>query len=186
MTNNPLQLATRKVLNDPRIFRMFPILFNKVEWAKLRKAIQDNDTLLTQQLIKTARDSLNEKLRTERDQNRRRDLESAQTLLNGFEAKIREPSAMLTQVFETLDSFGSLWCYLPNTEDYGKIIEGQSRPTVEHFFLYKIDKAERDREALVALFEVVKELYEQRVEPLQIAFFVRKIKSLNQFVEVLR
>ena len=87
-----------------------------------------------------------------------------------------------------MDSFGPVRCNLPDTEDMGKVIEGYGRPTVEEFLSYKIQKEreQRRQQALVALFEEVRRLYDQHVEPLQIAFFVRKIDSLNQIVEVLR
>jgi len=73
-------------------------------------------------------------------------------------------------------------------EDFGKVVEGHGRPIAEQYFLYKIqkEKDQRRRTALAGLFEVVKGLYDQRVDPLEIAFFVRKIESLTQIVEVLK
>lgn len=71
-------------------------------------------------------------------------------------------------------------------EDYGKVIENHNRSTVEQFFLYKIDKAKAyQKRALRKTLEYLKELHAMNLDTLEIAFFIRKLNSLTQFMEVL-
>ncbi len=188
MTANPLEEATRRVLNDRRIFWMPQELINKAEWVKIREAFSRSDSLVTLKVIAQAKDNLAKKISAEKDPKEKQHLEEARRLLNGLEDQVRKASPTVRQLLEQLESFGPLVCNLPNLEDFGKVIEGHGRPTAEQFFLYKIqkEKDQRRRQALTALFEVLRELYDRRVEPLEIAFFVRKIDSLTQLVEVLK
>lgn len=188
MTANPLEEAMRRVLNDRRIFWMTQELIGKADWAKLRDALSGGDSDTALGVVASAKDSIAKRINAERDPRNRQHVESAQQLLSGLEAKLKQAPSSVTRVLELMDSFGPVRCNLPDTEDMGKVIEGYGRPTVEEFFTYKIQKEgeQRRRQALVALFEEVRRLYDQHVEPLQIAFFIRKIDSLNQLVEVLR
>lgn len=187
MTTDPLEAAIKRVLNDRRIFWMPQELINKVDWARLREAASRADHSVTRQVLINAQNSLKAKIDAERDSEKRQKLEENKVLLEGLSNRIENNSSFATRLLELLESFGPLRCNLPNMEDFGKVIEGHGRPTAEQFFTYKIQK-EKDhhrRQALTALFEVVKELYDCHVEPLEIAFFVRKIDSLTQLVEVL-
>jgi hypothetical protein len=188
MIANPLEKAIYKVINDRRIFTIYPELINKSDWMKLKEAWSKADNNTALQIIEQAKLNLTDKIRLEKDFRKRDELQKAQNLISGFKTKIETAPTNINRLLEQLDCFGPIRCNLPNMEDFGKIIESHGYPTVEHFFLYKIHK-ERDNQrnqALTALFEVVKELYERRVEPLEIAFFVRKIDSLIQFMEVLK
>lgn len=186
MTANPLEEAMRRVINDRRIFWMPQELISKTEWEKLREAVYRSDSDTGRQVLTAAKDALAAKLKVERDQERKRDLEADKALLERLEVHIQADSSR--RLLELLESFGPLRANLPNIEDFGKVIEGHSRPVAEQFFLYKIqkEKDQRQRQALMALFEEVKRLYDQHVEPLEIAFFVRKVDSLTQLVEVLQ
>lgn len=186
MIANPLEEAIRRVINDRRIFWMPQELINKEEWARLKEAAYKSDINTCRQVLTVAKDALAAKLRVERDQKRKRELEADRALLERLEVHIQADSSR--RLLELLESFGPLRANLPNMEDFGKVIEGHSRPVAEQFFLYKIqkEKDQRRRQALMALFEEVKRLYDQHVEPLEIAFFVRKVDSLTQLVEVLQ
>ncbi len=188
MTASPLEEAMRRVLNDRRIFWMPQELIGKADWAKLKDALstEDSDTALG--VVASAKDGLEKKINAERDPTRRQHLEGAQQLLDGLGAKIQQAPSSINRVLDLMESFGPVRCNLPDTEDLGKVIEGYGRPTVEQFFSYKIQKEgnQQRRHALAALYEEVRRLYDQHVEPIEIAFFVRKIDSLNQLVEVLR
>lgn len=187
MTASPLEDAMRRVLNDRRIFWMPQELIGKADWAKLRDALSRDDSDSALGVVASAKDGLVRRINAERDSTKRQHLEGAGQLLDGLGAKIKQAPTSINRVLDMMESFGPVRCNLPDTEDLGKVIEGYGRPTVEQFFSYKIQK-ERDqrRQALAALFEEVRRLYDQHVEPTEIAFFVRKIDSLNQFVEVLR
>lgn len=188
MTANPLEEAMRRVLNDRRIFWMPQMLIGKADWAKLRDALSGGGSATALGVVASAKDSLMKKINEERDSKNQQHLEDADKLLDGLKAKIQQTPSSINRVLDLMDSFGPVRCNLPDTEDMGKVIEGYGRPTVEQFFTYKIQKErdQRRQQALVALFEEVRRLYDGHVEPLQIAFFVRKIDSLNQLVEVLR
>ncbi len=188
MTASPLEDAMRRVLNDRRIFWMPQELIGKAGWATLRNALDRDDSDTALGVVASAKGDIDKRINAERDARRKQHLEDARQLLNGLEAKIKQAPSSINRVLDLMESFGPVRCNLPDTEDMGKVIEGYGRPTVEEFFTYKIQK-ERDQQrqkALVALFEEVRRLYDLHVEPLEIAFFVRKIDSLNQIVEVLR
>lgn len=188
MTVNCLEEAMRRVFNDRRIFGMPRELIGKDNWKKLREAFFNADGSSAMQVIAESKAGFEGKIGLEKDPREKRSLEEAGRLLNGLEVKIKQASPAAGRILGLMDSFGPLRCNLPDMEDYGKVIEGHARATAEQFFLYKIqkDKDHRRRQALAALLEVVIELYDRQVEPLEIAFFVRKIESLEQIVEVLK
>jgi len=188
MTANPLEEAICRVLNDRQIFWMPQELIAKVEWAEVKKSLTQSDRDTALRLIEGCKERIDKKIEAEGDNKKKLNLQEDKKLLVGLEAKIKEDAPSVRQLTQVLESFGSIRCNLPNMEDFGKVIEGYGRPTAEQFFLYKIQKEKdrRRRQALIALFEVVKELYDWRIDPLEIAFFVRKIDSLTQLVEVLK
>lgn len=184
MTTDPLEAAIKRVLNDRRIFWMPQELIGKADWARLHKIYQsDRQTAL--QIVETAKGNLAKMTFPKREFR-----DEAESLLTGLQTKIQQGSQLAKNVLEQLNEFGPLKCNLSKNEleDFGKVIEGHGRPLVEQFFTYKMqkEKDQRRRQALAALFEVVRELYDCHVEPLEIAFFVRKIDSFTQLVEVLR
>jgi len=163
-------------------------LIGSNDWAELRKAFNQSDASTASSIVSTAKGRLAEKMKVERDPKKKSHLEDARQLLDGLENHIKRASPVVGNILTQLDCFGPLACNLSKNEleDFGKVIEGHSRPMVEQFFLYKIQKDQRRQQALIALLEEVKRLYDQHVEPLEIAFFVRKIDSLTQIVEVLK
>jgi hypothetical protein len=188
MTANPLEAAMRLVLNDRRVFWMPQEIISKSDWSEFREALERNDKDRLTSVLESAGKTITVRINEEQDNKRKENLEEAKALFTGLKTHVDEGSPLVRDLVDQLDTFGPLRSNLPNMEDFGKVIEGYGRSTAEQFFLYKIqkEKSPRRRDALIALFEVVKELYEQHVSPLEIAFFVRKVDSLTQIVEVLK
>lgn len=187
MTDNPLDVAICKALNDRRIFWMPQVLIDKNHWAKFKEATEKGDKDTALQIVGEAKVKIQALISKESDSGKKNHLKDAQKLLAGLETNTCSNSSFVQNLVNQLDCFGPIKPNLPNMEDFGKVLEGYSRPTAEQFFLYKIQKEKypRKKKALSAIFEVVKDLYEARIEPLKIAFFIRKIDSLTQIVEVL-
>lgn len=190
-----LDNVMKRVLNDPDVFgppfdrnlrSYIPLLFQKENWKELKTAFERRDKSAFNSLLgKQLQNLRNEASRSQRWRKTQieRLLPLGESLKKAFETK---PN-LLSQLFELFDSFGLIECKLPNMEDFGKIIENHTKPTVEQFFLYKIDKAAwAQKRALKKIFEYVQELYTMNLDVLEIAFFVRKLNSLTEFVEVIR
>ncbi len=188
MTASPLQAAVRRVLNDRRIFWMPQELVAKPRWAEFREALNRNEKARAMEVLEDAERAVTNRIQKQRDAQSKKHCEDGRTLLINLRSYVNRDSALVRELADQLDSFGPLRTNLPDTEDFGKVIEGHARAMAEQYFLYKMqkEKDQRRRNALAALFEVVKALYDQHVDPLEIAFFVRKIESLTQIVEVLK
>lgn len=178
----------RRMLNDSDIFYISYPIFDDTEWKELGREYQggnfDNVTRKIDQKIK----SLKSESRSQR--NGKRNKEAIQ-LIEALKSAANNKPYILEQMFFALDKFGVVQCNLPSTstmEDFGKVIENNNRSIVEQFFLYKIDKENNrfKRKALKKLLEYVKELHAMNFDILEIAFFIRKINSLTQFVEVIK
>ena len=124
----------------------------------------------------------------DRNDRMRNALREAIKLTEALKSAIKNKPHTLEQMFLTLHKFGPVKCNLPNMEDYGKVIENHNRSTVEQYFLYKIDKEKNRfrRKALRKTLEYLKELYMMNLDTLEIAFFIRKLDSLTQFMEVIK
>ena len=188
MTAKTLDEIMRKVLNDSGIFYVSYIIFDETEWKNLGKEFQKGDfaevTARIDEKIMRLQDALN----SERNKKKKETLEKAVKLTEALKSAINSKAHIMKQMFLTLDRFGLVKCNLPNMEDYGKVIENHNRSTVEQYFLYKIDK-ERNRfrrKALKRTLEYLKELYAMKLDTLEIAFFIRKLDSLTQFMEVIK
>ncbi|WAM22482.1 MAG: hypothetical protein OI717_00710 (plasmid) [Candidatus Methanoperedens sp.] len=182
MTTKTLDDVMRRILNDSDIFYISYIIFDDAEWKELGRKNQEsnpNDMLSKiDQKIKN--------LKSERNFQRNDIRKQAIVLAESLKSAINNKPYLLGQLFSTFDKFGSVRCNLPNMEDYGKVIENHNRSTVEQFFLYKIDKAKAyQKRALRKTLEYLKELYAMNLDTLEIAFFIRKLNSLTQFMEVL-
>ncbi len=187
MTVKPLEAAVRRVLNDRRIFSMQELVA-RPKWMELREALNGGEKARAIAVLEAAEQAFTTRMGHERDTRNRKQLENNKAFLVSLKRYVNRGSILVEQLVDQLDSFGPLRTNLPDMEDFGKVLEGHGRPIAEQYFLYKIQK-EKDqcrRNALAALFEVVKELYDQHVNPLEIAFFVRKVESLTQIVEVLK
>jgi hypothetical protein len=185
----------KRVLNDPDIFgppfdrnqrSYIPLLFSNDSWKELNVLFEKKDRAAFNSLVDKQLQYLrNEAYRSQgwRKKQIEKSLPLGESLKKAFETK---PNS-LSQLFNVFDSFGLIECKLPNMEDFGKIIENHTKATIEQFFLYKIEKAPWDQKrALKKVFEYLKELYAMNLDVLEIAFFVRKLNSLTEFVEVIR
>lgn len=196
MTAKTLDEIMRRVLNDSDIFSppydkntksVIPLLFEMEKWRKLKKTFAKRDKNSFNSIVDNQCQKLQQK---EQNANRWRKnkikdiIKLGEALKKAYDQK----PYILEQVFDKLDSFGIIECKLPNMEDYGKVIENHNRPTAEQYFLYKIDK-ERNKfrkRALKKTLEYLKELYAMKLDTLEIAFFIRKLNSLTQFMEVIK
>lgn len=191
-----LDSVMRRVLNDADIFGppfdkglriSIPLLFQKENWKQLKETFEERDKTPFNSLIDHRLQSLRQEAQNAQDW-RKAQIEKlislGESLKNAFDTK---PN-LLTQLFNTFDSFGLIKCNLRDMEDYGEIIENHARSVVEQFFLYKINKEKEwyKKRALKKTLEYVKELYDMKIDALEIAFFVRKLESLTEFVEVIK
>ena len=196
MTAKTLDEIMRRVLNDSDIFSppydrntksSIPLLFETEEWKQLKEAFKKRDKNSFNSIVDNQCQELrqNEQNANRWRKDRIRDtIELGELLKKAYDQK----PYILEQMFVKLDSFGLVECKLPNMEDYGKIIENHNRSTVEQYFLYKIDKEKNRfrRKALKKTLEYLKELYAMNLDILEIAFFIRKLNSLIQFMEVIK
>jgi len=184
----------RKVLNDREIFDSpyhrntrtnIPKLFEGSEWKELEKLF-----------IEGKKDEFVEKIgnraeeiesREQRARGWRRDRinelkQRAEWLKSAFDNK---PN-LLKDLFENLKWYGLVVCNLPRMEDYGKVIERYDISIVEQYFVDKIKRESYPRnKALEKVLEYVKELHKLGVPSEGIAYFVRKLDSLEKYWEVI-
>jgi len=187
MTAKTLDEIMRRVLNDSDIFYVSYPIFNDAEWKNLGEEFQKGNLAEVTAKIDEKIVQLKTAFNSERNQRKKEILEVIK-LTEALKSAVNNKPHILKQMFLTLDKFGPIRCNLPNMEDYGKVIENQNRSTVEQYFLYKIDK-ERTRfrrKALKKTLEYLKELYAMKLDTLEIAFFIRKLDSLTQFMEVIK
>jgi len=195
MTTRTLDDVMRRILNDSDIFSppydrnarsALPLLFEAEEWKQLKETFEKRDKNSFNLIVENQCQKLQQK---EQNVNRWRErrirdtIELGNILKNAYDQK----PYILEQMFDKLDSFGIIECKLPNMEDYGKVIENHNPSTVEQYFLSKIDRARGyQKRALKKTLEYVKELYAMNLDILEIAFFIRKLNSLTQFMEVIK
>jgi len=187
MTAKTLDEIMRRVLNDSDIFYVSYTIFDEAEWKNIGEEFQKGNFAEVTARIDEKIDQLKTALNSERNQRKKETLEKAIKLTEALKSAITNKPHILKQMFLTLDRFGFVRCNLPNMEDYGKVIENHNRSTVEQYFLYKIDKEKNRfrRKALKKTLEYLRELYTMKLDMLEIAFFIRKLDSLTQFMEVI-
>jgi len=195
MTTKTLDDVMWRILNDSYIFgppydrnarAVIPLLFETEGWKRLKKTFDVRDKNTFNSIVENQCQELQQKEQNANQwrKNKIRDtIELGKSLKKAYDQK----PYILEQMFDKLDSFGLVECKLPNMEDYGKVIENHNRSTVEQYFLSKIDRARGDQKrALRKTLEYVKELYVMNLDILEIAFFIRKLNSLTQFMEVIK
>ena len=188
MTSKTLDEIMRRVLNDSDIFYISYTIFDEAGWKNIGKEFQKGNFAEVTAKIDEKIDQLKVALTSETNMRKKETLEKAIKLTEALKSAVNSKPHILKQMFLTLDRFGLVKCNLPNMEDFGKVIENHNRSTVEHYFLYKIDK-ERNKfrkRALKKTLEYLKELYAMKLDTLEIAFFIRKLDSLFQFMEVIK
>jgi len=191
MTAKTLDEIMRRVLNDSDIFYVSYTIFDETDWENLGEEFQKSNFAEVTARIDEKIDQLQGALNSERKQKKKETLEKAIKLAEALKNAINNKPHILKQMFLALDRYGLVKSNLPSSsvlEDFGKVIENHNRSTVEQYFLYKIDK-ERNRfrrKALKKTLEYLKELYAMKLDTLEIAFFIRKLDSLTQFMEVIK
>jgi len=196
MTTKTLDDVIRRILNDPDIFgppydkdarSALPLLFEVEKWRQLKGSFTNRDrnsfNFIVDSQCKELQQKENKTTRW-REGKIRAIIGLGKSLKDAYEQK----PYILEQMFDKLDSFGLVECKLPNMEDYGKVIENHSLSTVERYFVSKIDRAANadQRRALRKTLEYVKEMYAMDLDVIEIAFFVRKLNSLSQFIELIK
>jgi hypothetical protein len=176
----------KRILNDPNIFYVYHTIFNEIEWQDLReKHLHDRSAYVIDKIDQKI-ESLREELNFQ-SYKRRRILQDAIKSAEALKDAVYNKPYILARIFVFLNKFGLIKCNLPNMEDYGKVIENYSSTTVEQYFFSKIERSSGyQKRALRKTLEYVKELYAMNFDVLEIAFFVRKLNSLTEFVEAIK
>jgi hypothetical protein len=180
----------RKVLSDKDIFdspydknkkESIPKLFEGEKWKELGKLFRAEKEEEFKRKIDGRMHEIENK---EREVNRWREerikrLKERSAWLKGA---YNEKPHLLMQLFDNLDWYGFVECKLPSMDAYGKVIERYDLPIVEHFFVDKIKGARFPKNnALEKVLEYVKELYDSHISVEEIAYFVRKLNSLEKY-----
>jgi hypothetical protein len=194
MSTEILDGIMRRILNDQDVFappfdkymKTQIILFRKEEWRRLGEAFKKKDRTVFDSLIDERLQNLrNDAFRSQ--EWRRKEIEKLLTLGESFKNAFATKPNLLSLLFSQFDTFALFECRLPNMEDFGKVIENHAKPIVDEFFLHQIDKADSKKKvALKRIFECVNELYNLNIDVIEIAFFVRKLNSLKELVEVIQ
>jgi hypothetical protein len=181
----------RKVLNDREIFWHKIEIFNEKEWTELQQIFDDyikNNKKDSKDLVKR---KIDEKIKFIQRRNiRDEDKNKILKLLAALKNSVDEKPNLLYELLNTLNSYALVKCNLPSSrsmEIFGKVIERYDISTVKHFFITKISKEGNPhvRKALKKVLEYAEELYISGVSPEKIAYFVRKLNSLEKYWEVI-
>jgi hypothetical protein len=190
MTAKTLDEIMKRVLNDSDIFYVSYTIFDEAEWKNVGEEFQKGNFDEVNARIDKKIKQLQGTLNSERNRKKKETLEKAIKLTAALKSAINNKPHILKQMFLNLDRFGVVKSNLPSSsvlEDFGKVIENHNRSTVEQYFLSKIDRAGGyQKRALRKTLEYVKELYAMNLNILEIAFFIRKLNSLTQFMEVIK
>ena len=196
MITKTLDDVMKRILNDTDVFSppydknarsAIPLLFETNEWKQLKNAFEARDQNSFNSIVENQCQKLQQKEQNARGR-RKNQINDMLSLGNSLKKAYDQKPYVLKEMFDKLDSYGIVECNLPNMEDYGEVIENHSCSTVEQYFLSKIDRASgfHQKRALRKTLEYVKELYAMNLDILEIAFFIRKLNSLTQFMEVIK
>ena len=178
----------RKVLSDRDIFESkydsrsrekFPKLFEEKDWKTLAALFEAKDGV---SFTKKIDERIQEIGHNAKYREWKRELTKQADWIKRAYA---EKPYLLGELLRSLSWYGAMECNLPTMDDYGKIIERYEPAIVEEFFLDKIAKQRKQGKALAKVLEYVKELYDSEVSVEEIAYFVRKLDSLEGYWEVI-
>lgn len=192
---NKLDEVFKKILNDTDIFdspydqrdrKIIPKLFEGDKWQKLKKLFSEGNKVKFLEVIDARIEEIIKQEQNVKDWRLERINElkqRAEWLRRSFDEK----PYLLKEVFETLSWYGLVKCKLPSSMDnYGKVIERYELSIVCQFFTDKISRANfPQNKALRKILEYVKELFNLGFSPEEIAYFVRKVDSLEKYWEVI-
>lgn len=183
-----LEKITRRILNDPDIFYIDYTVFNENDWNEMKEKHKNGETEDVKNKIQRKINDLETEIAATRNNRGKEKIEKAKKLTESLKDALDNRPYIAKQIFSMLDKFGVVKCNLPRMEDYGKVIEIHSWEIAEQFFLYKIGKTGNnyEKKALIKVLEYIKEIRANKIDILEIAFFVRKLNDLTQFWEVLK
>jgi len=186
----------KKALNNRHIFdspydkisqSTIPVLFDGDEWnIKLRSFFENNEKEKYNELIDSRIQNIKQ---TEKNasQWRKNKIKELDYLADGLKDALDNKRNLLQQVFNNLSWFGLVECNLPEMDDFGKVVERYDIIIVEQYFIDKGNRTSpKKQRALLYVLEYIKELYSYNVLTEEIAYFVRKLKSLKSYWEVLK
>ena len=184
----------KRVLNDTAIFdspydknqrARIPKLFEGENWQELGKLFREKKKVEFEQMIN---ERINEIKNQERnnDRWRKKQIDELERRSDYLKNAFSEKPYLLQQLFGTLSWYGLVKCKLPTMDNYGKIIERYEISIIEQFFIDKIKRARfPENLALERVLEYVKELLKSGVSPLETAYFIRKLNTLDKYWEVI-
>lgn len=185
----------KKILNDTTIFdspydknegARIPKLFDAEKWQKLRKLFEENNKTEFEQRINVRIKEIEQQERNNNDW-RKKQIEELKRKAGYLKTAFSEKPYLLQQLFETLSWYGLVECNLPNMDDYGKIVEKYEISTIEQFFVDKIKRVQFPKNlALKRVLEYIKELLKSGVSTVEVAYFIRKLNSLDKYWEVIQ
>lgn len=183
-----LEKITRRILNDPDIFYVNYTIFDENDWNAMREKLKNGKTEDVKNKIQEKINDLETEIASTRNNREKEKIEKAKKLTESLKDALDNRPYIAKQIFSMLDKFGVVKCNLQKMEDYGKVIEIHSWQIAEQFFLYKIGKTGHsyEKRALKKVLEYIKEMRANKIDILEIAFFVRKLDDLTQFWEVLK
>ena len=186
----------KRVLNDEDIFsspydkdkrEKLPKLFEGKEWSEILYGFFNRgDQEKFNGLVDI---NLKKVLSREKNSGRRKQskISDLKKLANDLKSAFVKKRNLLRNMFGNLNWFGLVTCNLPDMDDYGGVIERYEKSVVEVYFVDKIKRAYfPQNRAIGRVLEYVKELYFSKVSAEEISYFVRKLKSLEKYWEVLR
>ncbi|MHA1889003.1 MAG: hypothetical protein ACTSX0_13340 [Promethearchaeota archaeon] len=168
----------KNVLNDGDIFFRKRIVFNHKEWENLKKLFKDGK-------MEEYTGKIDEKILESQDNEV---IEFCENLKKSIKGKRN----ILDQMFNFLDEFAIIKSNLPDRssmDNFGTVIERYNQSIVEEYFLDKIKKEYNPKynnysyrgKALIKVLEYVQELYNSNVPSEEIAYFFRKLNSLENY-----
>lgn len=184
----------KRVLNDKDIFdspydrnkgKTIPKLFDEKYWEELRKLFKARNKDKFSQMVENRISEL-EKQDHNASTWRRQKISELKQYAEWLKRAFDEKPCLLEDLFETLSWYGLVECKLPTMDDYGKVIERYELSIVLQFFSDKIGRAKfPQNRALKKILEYVKELFSLGFSPEEIAYFIRKVDSLEKYWEII-
>lgn len=184
----------RKVLNDRNIFdtpwdreasKPIPKLFEEYEWKELKEIFKEGREDDFNKRIEDRLQKIEEKEK-KADERRKQKIDKLKRRAQWLKSAFKNKRNLLENLFDNLEWYGLVECKLPAMNDCGIVIERYDISLVQQYFSDKVKKVPpHEKKALGRVLEYVMELYNAGVSSEEIAYFVRKIKSLALYWEVI-
>ena len=176
----------RRAVNDDKMFPVRYEIFNESEWQQLSQLFKERNKEGFDNLIEMKRNAIKQKTGMNSKKAEKDDYYRALQLLDAMKNGFNSESALLREMFDVYKEYGIRWCNLPTMDQYGRIIERKELTTVKMFFQNKSHaENQRGREALLRALDYVITLYDEDTPLEEIAYFVRKLDSLQHYGEAI-